>query len=135
MELRKQCADIVEMLSKQHSDSKRTNTECQLVKDLHKCVIFTTQRICFRGDTNSNLMQLLTLRAQEDPKLQAWMEHKNDRYLSHDMQNKLLKAMALTILAKIDYTIKNSKIFSNMCDECTDASKQRATSSMHQMGR
>ena len=27
----------------------------------------------------------LTLRAQEHPELQAWMERKNDRYLSHDM--------------------------------------------------
>ena len=62
------------------------------------------------------------------------MERKNDRYLSHDMHNELLKAIALTILAKIGYTIKNSKFFSIMCDECTDASTQRATSSMYQMG-
>lgn len=88
MKLPKQCADIVEMLSKLHSDSRRTNRECQFVEDLHKYVIFTRQRISFCGDRDeidSNLMQLLTLRVQEDPELQAWMERKNDRYLSHDM--------------------------------------------------
>ena len=95
-----------------------------LIKDLGQHAIF---RISFRGDgdeVDSNLMQLLTLRAQEDSVLQAWMERKNDRYLSHDMQNELLKTMALMILSKIGQAIKNSKFFSIMCDECTDASNR-----------
>ena len=73
---------------------------------------------------DSNLTQLLTLRAQEDSVLQAWMERKNDRYLSHDMQNELLKTVALMILSKIGQAIKNSKFFIIMCDECTDASNR-----------
>ena len=85
------------------------------------------QGISFRGDgdeVDSNLMQFLTLHAKEDAELQAWMERKNDRYLSHDMQNELLKVMALTILAKIGQAIKNSKFFSIMCDKCMDASNR-----------
>ena len=56
--------------------------------------------------------------------LQAWMECKSDRYLSHDMQNELLRTMALMVLSKIGQTIKDSEIFSIMCDECTDASNR-----------
>ena len=114
VELPKQCTDIGEMLSKQHSDIKKTNREC-LLKILASMQYLVRQEISFCGDgdeTDSNLMQLLALRAQEDPELQAWMEHKNDRYLSHDMQNELLKAMVLTILAEIGHTIKNSKFLS-----------------------
>ena len=126
VELPKKCADIGEMLSNQHSDIKKTNREC-LLKILASMQYLARQGISFRGDgdeVDSNLMQLLTLRAKEDAELQAWMERKNDRYLSHDMQNELLKVMALTILAKIGQAIKNSKFFSIMCDECTDASNR-----------
>ena len=63
---------------------------------------------------DSNLMQLLTLCAQEDSGLHVWMEHKNDRYLSHDMQNELLKTKALMTLSKIRQTIKDS-IFLVLC--------------------
>ena len=114
VELPKQCTDIGEMLSKEYSDIKKRNREC-LLKILASMQYLARQGISFCGDgdeTDSNLMQLLTLRAQEDPELQAWMEHKNDRYLSHDMQNELLKAMVLTILAEIGHTIKNSKFLS-----------------------
>ena len=125
IELPKKCANIGEMLSKQHSDIKKTNRECSL-KILASMRYLARQGISFCGDgdeVDSNLM-FLTLRAQEDSVFQAWMERKNDRYLSHYMQNELLKTMALMILSKIGQTIKNSKIFSIMCDECTDASNR-----------
>lgn len=80
---------------------------------------------CGDGDeTDTNIIQLLTLSAQEDPELQTWMGRKNDRYLSHNMQNKLIKATVLTILAKCGHTIKNLILNSIMCDECTNASNR-----------
>ena len=109
VELPKKCADIGEMLSKQHSDIKKTNRECLLkILASMRYLRSKTGNFSFRGDgdeVDSNLMQLLTLRAQEDSVLQAWMERKNDRYLSHDMQNELLKTMALMILSKIGQAI------------------------------
>ena len=126
LELPKQCADIGERLSKQHSDNKKRNREW-LLKILASMRYLARQGFSFRGDgddKDSNLMQLLALRAQKGSELHAWMERKSDRYLSRDMQNELLKTMALMVLSKIGQTIKDSKFFSIMCDECTDASNR-----------
>ena len=70
------------------------------------------QGLAFRGDgdeVDSNFMQLLKLRGRDDPRIEAWIQRKTDKYVSHDMQNELLKVMALSILRRIAGCISTSK--------------------------
>lgn len=120
------CSDIGDMLSKQHADMKKFNREC-LLKVLSNLQFLARQGIAIRGDgdeVDSNFIQLLKLRGKDDPRIESWMQRKTDKYLSHDIQNELLKVMALSILRRIASCISNSKFYCIMCDECTDASNR-----------
>ena len=47
------------------------------------------QGISLRGDgdeENSNFMQLLRLRADDDPNLLTWLQRKHNKYTSHEIQ-------------------------------------------------
>ena len=65
----------------------------------------------------------MKLRARDDPCLAEWLE-KTNKYISHDIQNELLKVMALSVLRDISCSIHKSTFYSIMCDECTDASNK-----------
>ena len=120
------CSDIGDMLSKQHADMKKLNRECFL-KILSNIQFMARQGLAFRGDgdeVDSNFMQLLKLRGRDDPRIEAWIQRKTDKYVSHDMQNELLKVMALSILRRIAGCISTSKFYCIMCDECTDTSNR-----------
>ena len=69
-------------------------------------------------------MQLLKLHTRDDPRLAAWLEKKTNNYVSHDIQNEILKVMALSVLRDIASSIHESTFYSIMCDECTDASNK-----------
>ena len=45
-----------------------------------------------QGDTDgeSNFIQLLKLRGKDLPILLKWLERKEDRYTSHDIQNEII---------------------------------------------
>ena len=51
-------------------------------------------------------------------------QRKPINYTSHDIQDELLKAMALTLWRKIVASLVETKIFCIMCDECTDAANR-----------
>ena len=89
------------------------------------------QGIALRGDgdeSNSNFMQLLRLHQNEDPRIKDWIDRKTNKYVSHEMQNKILKVMAFSHLRKIADDIASSTNFSIMCDECTDSSNREQLS-------
>ena len=120
------CSDIGDMLSKQHADMKKLNRECFL-KILSNIQFMARQGLVFRGDgdeVDSNFMQLLKLRGRDDPRIEAWIQRETDKYVSHDMQNELLKIMALSILRRIAGCISTSKFYCIMCDECMDTSNR-----------
>ena len=66
----------------------------------------------------------MKLHGEDDSRIAEWLAKKTDKYISHDMQNELLKVMALTILLEIASSIDQSKFISIMCDECTDESNR-----------
>ena len=89
------------------------------------------QGIALRGDgdeSNSNFMQLLRLRHNEDLRIKDWIDRKTDKYVSHEIQNEVLKVMAFSHLRKIADDIASSTYFSIMCDECTDSSNREQLS-------
>ncbi len=61
-------------------------------------------------------MQLILLRAADNPELLKWIQRKSNKYTSLDMQNELLKVMALTILRGISATVQSAKFFKLMAD-------------------
>jgi hypothetical protein len=48
-------------------------------------------------DNDSNLSQLLKLRSEDDPTLQTWLEKKRLKFTSWDVQNEVIKIMALQV--------------------------------------
>ena len=65
------------------------------------------QGIALRGhnEENSNFIQLLNLRAEDNDNLKEWLLRKSKKYMSPIIKNEILKDMALTIL----HDIVNSK--------------------------
>ena len=53
-----------------------------------------------QGDTDdaSNFIQLLKLRGKDQPLLSKWLERKEDRYTSHDIQDEIITIMANKIM-------------------------------------
>ena len=101
--------------------------------------------MCIRGhgdETDGNFYQLLKLRGEEDemvgpymlfqqeiiiiPFLQilAWLQKKKGKFSSHDMQNELLKVMAISVLRSIVDNIQQADFFTIMVNECADISNQ-----------
>ena len=75
-----QCKDIGEQLSNQVASEKRDNRQC-LLKVLSNLRYLARQGIAIRGDgdeSNSNFMQLLRLRQNEDPRIKDWIDKKTN---------------------------------------------------------
>ena len=56
-----------------------------------------------QGDTGleSNFFQLTKLRGRDDSRLVDWMKKKNDKYMSHEIQNEIIAIMAHQLLRDI----------------------------------
>ena len=114
------------MLPSQHAHQKKQNREC-LLKIISNLKFLARQGLPLRGDgseADSNFMQLMKLYAKDDPQLAEWLDKKTNKYVSHDIQNELLRVMALSVLREIAHSIHESPFFSVMCDECVDVSNK-----------
>lgn len=119
------CPDVDEMLSSQHSQQKKENRDC-LLKILLNLKFLARQGISLHGnggDEDSNFMQLMKMYARGDPHLAEWLQKKTEKYISHDVQNELLKVMVLHGTC-ISHAIQESCFYliTCMCDECTTRS-------------
>ena len=60
--------------------------------------LLARQALPIRGDgneSNSNYMQFLKLRGEDDAQIFEWLKKKTDKYTSVDIQNRMLKTIAL----------------------------------------
>ena len=118
--------DIGDSLSTQTADQKRERRQCFL-KILSNVKFLARQGLPLRGDgdeTDSNFVQLLKLRAEDDSRVHDWLKKKTDKYTSADMQNELLKVMALQVLRGVTSDLHGSLFYSVMVDESTDISNK-----------
>ena len=118
--------DIGEMLSKQYATEKRANRE-YLLKILSSVRFLARQGLPLRGDmdeTNSNFYQLLMLRGEDSdgPGLKAFLDKKQLKYTSHEIQNEMPATMALQVLRDVAKNLQSSSYFCIMIDKTTDAS-------------
>ena len=74
-------------------------------------------------DDESNFIQLLKLRGKDQPLLLKWLERKEDRYTSHDIQNEIIAIMANHVIRDLVSEIKGG-FFSIICDDYTDISNK-----------
>lgn len=120
------CPDVGDMLSRTHLQEKCQNRHC-LPKIMSITRFLARQGLAFRGDgpeADLNFMQLLKLHSDNDPRLEAWMSKKSNKYTSNNAQNEILKVMALNTLRKIAAQLEQSRFFCIMSDESTDVSNR-----------
>ena len=114
--------NVGEMLSSQLAKQRLERRKCFL-KLLSNARYLSRQGLAFRGDSNesdSNFMQLLNLRSEDDSNLVDWMKQKTSKYTSPEMQNEMVKVMALHILRKISINLQSTSFYTVMLDETTD---------------
>ena len=81
--------DIAEVLSRQHGQEKVERRQCFL-KVLSSIRFLARQGLPLCGDDtedNSNLVQLLKLQGEKDPKLAEYLKQKYNKYTSAEIQN------------------------------------------------
>ena len=69
-------------------------------------------------------MQLLKLRGEDDARIFEWLKKKTDKYTSVDIQNEMLKTMALHILRQITKSLEQTPFITLMVDETMDISNK-----------
>lgn len=114
------------MLSQQHADQKAKNRQAlhQIVSSIR---FLCRQGLALRGhhdESDSNLKQLLRMKAEDDPVLLEWLKRKENVYTSPDIQNEILKIMGLQIFRMISKEIHTSPFLTIMADETTDISNK-----------
>ena len=83
------------------------------------------QGLALEGDdneSNSNFCQALKL-FDSDGSITKWLERKQNKYTSPEIQNEVLRIMALKILRGVASNIRNG-LFALMCDECSDSANK-----------
>ena len=81
------------------------------------------QCLAFRGDGHvESDSTLIHLHSKDNAKLVGWKKRKTDKYTSTDMQNEMVKVMALRVLGEIAASIQATPFFTVMVDETADVS-------------
>lgn len=118
--------DVGDMLSRQAATEKQQNRQ-YLLKVLSSIRFLARQGLPLRGDgddTDSNLHQLLVLQGGDYPAIHEFLERKQLKYTTHEVQNELLSIMAVQILRHIAAQIQSAVFFAVMGDEATDCSNK-----------
>ena len=118
--------DIGEQLSSTHAEEKLRN-RAYIFKVFQTIQFLTRQGLPLRGDQNdleSNFLQLMRLRGADDDNITKHLEQYSDKYTCHQVQNEIIRIMALTVLRKLAMDFHTSVYFSLMADEVTDSSNR-----------
>ena len=101
--------NIIEMCSNAADTTMKQNRTC-FIKIIESIRFLARQGLAMQGDTKaeSNFNQLLKLRANDVRSLSAWLQRKNDKYTSHDIQNELVSIMADMVSRQIVTGLDNS---------------------------
>lgn len=69
-------------------------------------------------------MQVLQLRAEDNPQIWEWLKRMNETYTTKDIQNEMVKLMAHACLRRISAELQHTEFHTMMTDETTDASNK-----------
>ena len=116
--------NVGELLSQQYVAQKITNR--QSLYQILTCIHFLCrQGLALRGnkdESDSNLHQLLSMKARDDTNLLEWLRRKENVYTSPDIQNEIIKLMGLHIMRDITSKLQQSPFLTIMAGETTDTS-------------
>ena len=102
-----------------------------LLKILSSIRFLARQALPLRGhydDSDGNLYQLLRLQGGEDAELIEWLQRRVNKYTSPEIQNDLIKVMAMQVMRKISEKLHKSPFITIMVDETTDiTNKEQVT--------
>ena len=118
--------DVSELLVMQLAKEKGHNRR-MFLKIVCSIRFLSRQGMAFRGDRNdedSNFLQLLRLKAEDNPDLLEWLKRKTRKYTSHEIQNDIIKLMAISVLRNITTSLQTSQFLTLMMDETTDISNK-----------
>ena len=83
------------------------------------------------GDgNNSNFTQIVHLRNEDNPVISTWLVMKTNKYTSWQIQNEMLKVMALEVLRDVPASLHSSPFYSIMAADTTDSSNREQVVSM-----
>ena len=102
-------------LSKGHKEVSSTLSFFQRAQKIQ-----VKHRRAKEGEINSNFDQLCYLQAEDNPFLFDWVKRKGDKYTSEDIQNEMMRVMALQVLREIAAKIRSADFFNIMVDETTN---------------
>ena len=92
--------NVGELLTHEYAKEKECNRR-MLIKVMSSIRFLARQGLALRGDGNEeldgNFYQMLKLKAEEDPRVYDWLKKKTNKYTSHDIQNEILKVMAVCV--------------------------------------
>ena len=75
-------------------------------------------------EADSNFLQLMRLQSEDDKRITIWFEKNTNKYTAHDMQNEILKVMALQVLRQVSELLHDASFVTIMVDETTDISNK-----------
>ena len=112
-----------------------TRLKIVILTILRNITFLARQGLPLRGDRaedNSNFKQLLLLQAKDNSKILDWISKPINSFTSKDIQNEILKLMALKLIRGITANIRKAKLFTILADEATDAGdKEQLTIVFH----
>lgn len=87
-----------------------------------KLILSSLIKTSCQARDQSNLIQLLKLRAEDNVNIDSWLKRDQRKYTSPENQNEMLEIMANHVIRKI--IIFESPFFTIMVDETTDVSNK-----------
>lgn len=106
-----------------------------LLKILSSIWLLARQALALGGhndNSNGNLIQLLKLQGGEDSEILEWLQKKANKYTFPEIQNDLIKLMALHVTRNISDQLQKSPFISILIDESADITNQeQGTIVMH----
>ena len=116
------CGNVIQMSNDAAKKTMATNRFC-LLKIIECLQYLARQAMPMQGDTDeeSNFIQLLKLRRKDQPVLLKWLERKDDKYTSHEIQNEIISIMASNVIRDLVADIRGG-FFAIIADEYTDVS-------------
>ena len=117
------CPDVAELFDNKEKEAQELNRRC-FMAILDSIQYLVRQGIPLRGhgsDEDSNVLQLLMMKSKEFPQLKVWLEKKQGKFVTHDVQNKIVTIMSNSVLQSLLKKIEGN-IYSTICDEYTDCS-------------
>ena len=117
------------MIDTRKKETRALNRRCFMVI-LESLQYLARQGIPLRGhgdDRDSIFFQLLIIRAKSFPELKDWLNKKQGKFVTHEIQNEILTIMSNAVLRNLLKTIRGN-VYSIMSDEYTDiANKEQLT--------